>query len=222
LGRYTFVLPGSLAPGTPEADGWGTLKVSAGGGGLGAGSLADGTRFSRKAPLSKNGAWPLYAPLYRLKGSLIGWLQFDTNAPLDDLRGLVDWFKLTQPEVRYYPAGFTNQTTLIGSRYVAPTNSTNRVLALTDGVVILTGGDLSQAWTNSFVLGANNRVTNTSPNKLAVTLALGTGLFRGSFLDTGVVRTVSFSGALLQKSTNGFGFFPGTNQSGRVLLESRP
>ncbi len=221
-GRYTFVLPASLAAGTPDADGRGTLKVSTAGSGSGAGSLADGTKFSRKAPLSKNGAWPLYAPLYRLKGSLIGWLQFDTNAPLDDLSGLVDWFKLGQPDVRYYPAGFTNQTTIIGSRYIPPADSTNRVLDLTTGVVILTGGNLSQSWTNDIVLSANNRVSNASPNTLSVTLSLGTGLFKGRFFDTGVVRTVSFSGALLQKSTNGFGFFLGTNQSGRVLLESRP
>lgn len=138
------------------------------------------------------------------------------------MSGLVDWFKPGQPGVRYYPAGFTNQTTLIGSRYMPPASATNRVLALTNGVLILTGGNLSQAWTNDLVLSANNRVTNASPNKLAVTLSLGTGLFKGSFFDTGVVRTVSFSGALLQKSTNGSGFFLGTNQSGQVLLESRP
>jgi hypothetical protein len=221
-GRYTLVLPGTLAAGTPDADGWGTLKVTTAGSGSGAGSLADGTKFSRKVPLSKNGAWPLYAPLYRAKGSLIGWLQFDTNAPLDDLSGLVAWFKTSQPDARYYPAGFTNQSTLIGSRYVAPTNSTDRVLELTNGVVILTGGNLSQAWTNDFVMSANNRVTNASLNKLSVTLSLGTGLFKGKFFDANVLRIASFSGALLQKTTNGFGYFLGTNQSGRILLESRP
>ena len=221
-GRYTFVLPGSLSVGAPDADGWGTLKVTAAGAVSGAGSLSDGTKVSRKAPVSKSGAWPLYTPLYQTKGTLVGWLQFDTNATLDDVSGLVDWFKPAQPAARFYPAGFTNQTTLSGSRYVAPPSSTNRVLALTNGVAILTGGNLSQAWTNDFVLGANNRVTNASPNKLTLTLSLGTGLFKGSLLDTGVVRTVSFSGALLQKSTNGSGFFLGTNQSGQVLIEGRP
>jgi len=73
-----------------------------------------------------------------------------------------------------------------------------------------------------FILGANNRVTNTSLNSLSVTLSLPSGTFKGSFYDTGVVRSVSFSGVLLQKSTSGSGFFLGTNQSGRVLLEGRP
>jgi hypothetical protein len=133
-GRYTFVLPGSLASGTPNADGWGTLKVSFAGAATAAGSLADGTRFSRKAPHSKHGSWPLYVPLYKLSGSLIGWVQFDTNAPLDDMGGLVDWFKPSQPDAGFYPAGFTNQSTLTGSRYLAPTNSTEPVLNMTTGV----------------------------------------------------------------------------------------
>jgi hypothetical protein len=221
-GRYTFVLPGSLASGTPNADGWGTLKVSFAGAATAAGSLADGTRFSRKAPHSKHGSWPLYVPLYKLSGSLIGWVQFDTNAPLDDMGGLVDWFKPSQPDAGFYPAGFTNQSTLTGSRYLAPTNSTEPVLNMTTGVVILTGGNLSQAWTNDVVLGAKNRVTNASPNQLSVSLSTGTGLFKGKFLDTNVLRTANFGGAVLQKSTNGFGYFLGTNQSGRVLLERVP
>lgn len=65
-------------------------------------------------------------------------------------------------------------------------------------------------------------MTNASPNQLTVAVSLGTGLFKGTFLDTGVVRTVSFSGALLQKSTNGSDFFLGTNLAGRVLVEGRP
>jgi len=221
-GRYTFVLPSGAGLGAPEADGWGTLKLTTAGTASGAGSLADGTRFTRKAPVSRNGVWPLYVPFYESKGSLIGWLQFNTNAPLEDVIGLVAWIKPGQPGVRYYPAGFTNLTTVIGSRYVAPPDSTDRVLALTNGVLILSGGGLSQAWTNDLVLGANNRVTNASPNQLTVTISLETGLFKGSFLDSGVDRTVNFSGALLQKSTNGAGFFLGPDQAGRVLLEGRP
>lgn len=221
-GLYTFILPSGLAVGAPEAEGWGTLKIASAGTGLGAGTLPDGTKFRYKAPVSKNGAWPLYAPLYLTKGSLIGWLQFDTNAPLDDVTGSLVWFKPAQLGVRYYPAGFTNPTTLIGSRYVAPVSSTNRVLALTNGVLTLSGGNLSEVWINDFVLGANNRVSNASPNKLTMTISPTTGLFQGSFFDTGVVRTVNFSGVLLQKSAIGAGFFLGTNQSGRVLIEGQP
>ena len=55
-----------------------------------------------------------------------------------------------------------------------------------------------------------------------MTLSPSTGQFKGSFVDTAAVRTVSFTGVVLQKSTNGAGYFLGTNQSGRVLLEARP
>ncbi|HXJ55641.1 MAG TPA: immunoglobulin domain-containing protein [Verrucomicrobiae bacterium] len=220
--RYTLVVPGSRAdPAEPGGHGWGTLRVSKGGVGLLAGALSDGTRFTQKAPLSKNGAWPLYAPLYQLQGSVLGWIQFDPNAAAADLTGLIDWCKPAMPTAIYYPAGFTNQTQLRGSRYVPPAYSTNRVLALTNGVVVMGGGNLSQSWTNDIVLGVNNRVTNTGPNKLTATLAPGTGLFKGTFLDTNTSRTMTFSGALLQKSTNGAGYCLGTNLSAAVVIEAR-
>jgi hypothetical protein len=220
--RYTLVLPGSPATDLPEGDGWGVMRVTTGGIGVLSGALAEGAKLTRSVSISKNGAWPLYAPLYEIRGSLLGWVQFDTNAPSDDLNGLVDWSKPALPTARFYPAGFTNQMTLTGSRYVPPVTSTNRVIDLTNGVVVLSGGNLSQIWTNDIVLGPNNRVTNASPNKLAVALSLGSGRFIGTFLDTNTLRTVSFSGALLQKSTNGSGCLLGTNQSGRVSIESRP
>jgi len=219
--RYTLVVPGSPATDSPEGDGWGTLRVSGGGLGNLSGALAEGARLTRSVPISKNGAWPLYAPLYERQGSLLGWIQFDTNAPSDDLRGSVDWSKPALPTVRFYPVGFTNQMTLTGSRYVAPITSTNRVLELTNGVLVLSGGNLSQIWTNDIEFGAN-RVTNASPNKASVTLSPSSGRFKGTFLDTGTVRTVSFSGALLQKSTNGSGCLLGTNQAGRVSIQARP
>jgi hypothetical protein len=71
------------------------------------------------------------------------------------------------------------------------------------------------------VLGVNNRVTNTGPHTLTATLAPATGLFKGTFLDTNTSRTMTFSGALLQKSTNGAGYCLGTNLSGAVVIEAR-
>jgi hypothetical protein len=220
--RYTLVVPGSDATNATPGDGWGTLRVTTSGLGVLAGALADGTRLTRTTPVSKNGAWPLYVPLYQLQGALLGWVQFDTNAPSDDLRGRVDWIKPALPTARFYPGGLTNQTTLSGSLYVVPVTVTNRVIDLTNAVLVLNGGNLSQNCTNEVVLGANNRVTNASPNKLAITLSLGNGLFRGTFTDTNVARTVNFSGALLQKSIQGAGCFLGTNLSGQVLFQSRP
>jgi hypothetical protein len=221
-GRYTFAVRSSSSAEAPDADGWGTLVVSSTGLGVVSGSLPDGTRFRYKAPVSKNGAWPLYAPFYATMGSLIGWLQFNTNAPLDDVTGSVAWFRPAQPGAQYYPAGFTNVCSVVGSRYVAPASSIDRVLAMTDGVVLLSGGNLSQVWTNNIVLEANNQVSNASTNRLTVSISTATGLFQGTFLDPAVNRTVNFSGVLLQKSTNGAGFFLGEDQAGWVQIEEAP
>jgi hypothetical protein len=97
-----------------------------------------------------------------------------------------------------------------------PATATNRVIAMTNGVLVLNGGNLSQAFTNDVVLSANNRVTNASPNTLSLSIVPSTGLFKGSFLDPGTGRTLKFGGALLQKTANGSGYFLGTNLSGHV------
>lgn len=221
-GRYTFVLPGSSSPESPNAQGWGTLNITTSGSGIASGSLPDGTRFRYKAPISKTGAWPLYAPLYLAKGSLIGWLQFNTNAPLDDVSGWMTWVRPTQPGAPYYSAGFTNVSLFSGSRYVAPANSAEPVLAMTEGMLLLNGGGLSQSWTNDFILESNSQISNASSQTFGVSISLSSGLFQGTFFDPGVNRTVRFSGALLQKSNRGAGYFLGTYQAGSVHLERRP
>jgi len=60
-------------------DGIGTVTLSAGGTVALAGTLADGTVIGQTAPVSREGWWPLYVPLYTGKGMLISWVQFETN-----------------------------------------------------------------------------------------------------------------------------------------------
>jgi hypothetical protein len=185
------------------------------------GALPDGTRITRKAPISRQGHWPVYAPLYQLQGAAVGWLRFETNAPADDFNGSVDWFRPTLPTA-LYPNGFTNQTFFTGARYLPPLSATNRVLPVVNANIVLSGGGLTQTWTNPITLGPGPRVTNSGPNTLSMVLVPGTGLFKGTFLDPQLGRTVTFNGSLRQKSTNGSGFFLGTNSSGRVSLEPLP
>jgi hypothetical protein len=72
-------------------------------------------------------------------------------------------------------------------------------------------------------LGLSSKLTNNTPHKLAVTFTLSSGLFKGSFTPTNAgSKAVSFAGAVLQKGTNAAGYYLGTNQSGRVLLEAAP
>jgi plastocyanin len=221
-GRHTLVLEGGTPPAGGLGDGWGTLLVTPGGVGRLAASLADGTRVTRAAPLSKDGEWPLYAGLYANQGSLLGWVRFNTNALTEDFGGEPWWFRPALTNSPLYPGGFALQPLLTGSRYQAPVGTSNNLIALTNAAIILTGGNLSQSWTNDVILGPNYRVTNASPNPLSVTLSAGTGLFQGSFTDPNLARRVTFTGAILQKSARGAGWFRGTNQTGQVRLQARP
>ena len=224
VGRYTFIIPGT--PGqtlTPGGNSFGTALIDSNGIVSMTFSLADKTPAVLKVPLSKNAEWPVYVPLYLNKGSLLAWVHF-TNGISSDFEGNSYWFKPALPTAKYYPAGFLhpNSQTLSGSRYLPPVGLTNRILTFTNGLVILNGNNLSTALTNAIILGPGSRVTNAGPNKLSVSFALPTGLFQGTFSTAGSTQIVSFSGAVLQKSTNALGFFLGTNQSGRVEINAAP
>jgi hypothetical protein len=118
---------------------------------------------------------------------------------------------------KYYPAGFTNQTALSGARYLASAP----VMNFQEGAVTFSGGNLPAPFTNSVVLGVNNKLTNSSPNQLALTISTNSGLFTGSVTVPGTAKVLSYKGVLNQKAQFGSGFFLNTNQSGRVFFGPR-
>jgi hypothetical protein len=223
-GRYTLVIPGTPgAADSPEGDGDGTVLINRAGGLSFSGVLADNTRLAQIAVISKDGHWPLYASLYAGKGSLLGWVNFDTNQPTDDLWGPVSWIKPLVVSNRFYPGGFTVVPDLTGSRYLAPTPTNSRVLALTNALVVFTGGGLAESVTNAISLSVANKVTNAGPNFLALGFNVSTGLFAGKWVLNGSKTTNRISGVVLQKANVAAGFFLGTNnQSGRVVLQPLP
>ena len=215
-GHYTLVIPGTNDPAMgPGGTGYGTASVGLGGKVTLNATLGDGTPAMQVVPLSQAGVWPLYVPLYGGKGSAMGWLTF-TNRQDDDFTGRLSWIRPTFPERPRYPAGFTNETVVVGSSYLPPTARTNRVIGLTNGVVELSGGNLLADFANSVVLTETNKVINLSSNRLNLTLSLPTGLFQGTAFHPTTGQPVPFKGAILQKQNSGAGFFAGTNQTGRV------
>jgi hypothetical protein len=213
-GKYTLILLGS--PGTPLApggDGYGTVSVDARGSVSVKGSLADKAAISAKVPLSRSGQWPLHASLYGGKGALLGWVAF-ADGPATDLDGVMSWIKPALPTTPFYPDGFTIEAALLGSHYTPPVGITNRVLALTNTVVLLAGGNLSQSFTNEVVLGFGSKVTNACPYPLAVNFTLSSGLYSGTFTPPDALKPITFKGVVLQKGNYGSGYFLGTNQSG--------
>jgi hypothetical protein len=155
----------------------------------------------------------LYVSLDSGGGMLLGWLTF-TNEPEQDIAGVLSWFKPAQAASSLYKAGFTNETQqAIGSAYMF--KSGEQVLNLSGGYVLLENGGIPQSISNEFTLAPNNAVSDTE--KLKLTFTTSTGLFQGS-VTNGSGKTISISGAVLQKQTNGFGQFVNGEQSGSVYL----
>jgi hypothetical protein len=188
-GKFTFVIPGIPADTTsPEGDSYGTVSIDANGNIKYKGFLADKTSTAQKVPVSKTGEWPFFVSLYRGQGSILGWI---TNVADGDFEGMVNWSKPADATSKYYPAGFTNIYTMLGSRYVQPVATTDKVLDLTDALVSFAGGNLSETFANDVSLGLKSTVTNNTPaNRLVLKFALPTGLFKGTVIPPGATRAM--------------------------------
>jgi hypothetical protein len=112
-GTYTVTILGSgdssIAPTTA---GTGTVTITTGGIVKFVGTLGDGTKVSQSTTLSADGQWPFYVSLYSGNGSILGLPVISGN----DVTGPVIWFKLAGANDPNYPAGFTFDTTLVGTK----------------------------------------------------------------------------------------------------------
>jgi hypothetical protein len=158
------------------------------------GVLADGTKITQSSQVSDDGTWPLFVPLYKGKGLLMGWISF-ANRSSDDLHGAVNWIK--QPDLlsHYYPSGFALAGDALGSIY-APTTA------------LELNTQISKLQSES---SANSVVTSVKASPT-------TGIFKGSIIDKATGKASSFQGALLQKPDAGYGFVLSVNQSLPILL----
>ncbi|HEY3861900.1 MAG TPA: Ig-like domain-containing protein [Verrucomicrobiae bacterium] len=214
-GQYTLVLPGSATAGQPGGNGFASVKVDALGNITLAGTLGDGTKVTQSAVESRQKIWPVYIPLNNGSGMILGSLELidETDRDID---GLLNWFQPARAKAATYPAGFTNSFEVAGSRYSPPKGS--RILDLTNGFALLQGAGLAQSISNQFFLAASDIVSGS--NQLHLTLAAPTGLFHGT-VTNGSGKTVTFSGAVLQKQTNGWGQFLNDEQTGSVYIAPR-
>ena len=210
--KYTVVIAGAPDASTqPGGHGYGTVSVDSSGNVTFSATLGDGTKISQTTFVSKQGQWPLYVPLYGNLGSILGPITF-TNDSQADLSGPIFWLKPVN-SAKYYPAGLNFPTQLVGSLF-AYTNGVP-ILALTNGVLVLHGGNLDQDLTNLFTFHANNTISGTNHLSLSIS---SSGLFQGSMVNPETRKTISLSGAVLQKQNLGAGLFKGTNETGSVFL----
>jgi hypothetical protein len=215
-GNYTVVIPGSAdSVNQPGGASFGTVKVDVLGNAQFSGTLSDGTKVTQKAVLSKDLLWPLYVNLYGGSGVILSWVQF-ADQPASDLSGSLIWSKAksSPATTKFYSGGFTNKVQLSGSvAATAPTGLQN---------VVFSGGGLTGSITNQVTIGAKGSISGPKVNKFKLTIAGSSGLFKGTIGNPVTGKTLTFQGALLQKSPTGAGFFLGTGQSGEVDITPAP
>jgi hypothetical protein len=217
-GNYTLIVPGQKDdPGQPDGNSYGTVRVGPDGIARFAGALADKTKVTLSAPLSRLGQWPVWVPLNGGRGLLLGWMQF-TPGPGEDIDGDLNWVKAPDVQAKYYPAGFMVQSHAVGSAYVAPSANGSRLLNLTNGTITFGGGNLDSGITNGFTMSAAGKAARTSGSSMTIIFSSATGRFNGTVIDPATGRSFSFGGAVLQSANTGYGFLSGTNQSSEVTL----
>jgi hypothetical protein len=219
VGDYTVAVRPSHTglPSVPDADGFGTVRVSNGSKLKFAGVLSDGTKVNQSVTVSSAGTWPLFVPLYSGKGLVLGWVNFQEGLN-EGMQGALAWIKSTGVKGVSYSAGFTNDCSLLGSLYTQPVGPTNFLLQFANATLSFTGGNLPADFANTIALDSNGHVSNLSENPLTMSISLPTGTFKGSATDPSSGKKYSFSGSILQNQNIGTGFMLVTDQASRVLL----
>jgi hypothetical protein len=193
---------------TPSGDSFGTMILKKTGDIQWTGVLPDGVKVSQKSVLSKGGIWPLYSSLYGGSGSLIGWLQV-TNGN-SDIGGSAVWI-VPANQSALFKNGLTNELKAAGSSLANPS-------AASSSTIILSAPQFASPLTNNVIISGKSG--QSQDNSLTLSLDVKNGLFSGSVVDPNSSQTLSFQGALLEKSGTGGGFFLNANrdQGGKVYL----
>jgi hypothetical protein len=214
-GKYTMLLPGDNGM---LGSGYGLVTIGSGGSIVMSGLLGDGVAVVQSTSLSADGLWPVYATLYANNGLLHGWVTI-TNRGTNSVEGQLVWLKSSGLSGNIYPNGMNTEIDVVGSTYIPPATG-SRALPVTNGIVLLSNGNLSYDMTNSITLSSANLITVTPAytNKLVLSINAGLGTIGGSFRDPVSHLTRTIKGVLLQQQTNAQGFFLDSDRSGDFLL----
>ena len=227
-GRYTALILPPADSSLPQGAGYATLTVSAKGGVVMAGALADGEPFSTSGVIVSGTQFIVNTALSypsvtvkKAKGSLAGTLTFETLTGNSDFSGTLAWTKPPQSKGEY-PAAIDTNLNVIGSLYIVGAR----------GSVLpeFTTGTLELSDTSGFVLTAisqltsqNTLVVTNPPDSLKVTITVSTGVFKGSFqypVPGKGPKLTDFAGVLFQDQNLADGYFLGPNGSGDINLTS--
>ena len=197
--RYTMAIPpGDGAP-THSPGGFGFGFVTNNPLGLISliGTLSDGTPVSQTVPISQQGYWPLYIPLYGNRGLIEGWVNFSSGSP----RGNVSWIRPAGALTSSYTNGFTNIGTIFGSPYTPMTPSYDPGDAALDvGLPRLTF---------PYAVSNNNAIVELPggpTNYLAGSISAANGAVTISYRPTGSQANLTGHAAVLQWNNGAYGY----------------
>jgi hypothetical protein len=177
--------------------------------------LGDGTPFSQGVLLSGNGDVPVYGTLYGNTGLILGWIGLEGGSPVGNLT----WIKPPRVGARY-TNGFTNMVAVEGSAWTNPLPRT-AAIDVSSGQLTLSGGNLSNALSFAVAISSNNvvgKLTGSPTNTLTGSINPKTGLLTVTFGNGVGKATTIGSGAVLQNTAGGGGFFLGKTNTGAILL----
>jgi hypothetical protein len=221
-GQYTFKLPGGAATGLPRGTGYATGSMSPKGRMKIVGKLADGTPFGAGVYVRADNSALINVALYKIpKGYLYGRVTFTSM----NVAGNLAWVKPQQnPADTIYPLGFTTNTNLTGTTYVAPLPG-SRALTYPDpgnatADVGFSGPELVATQTQNVKVSAGDKVSlaGANPLKLSLTIDRARGFFQGSFTIPTQTKGTPFSGVFDRISNSGFGVFVGAAETGQVTF----
>jgi hypothetical protein len=224
-GRYTLALQNTnSSPLAPNGDGYATLKISPGGTVTLKGQAADGSRFSHSCGLSRVGDWPLYASLNEGRGRLVGMLRV-ARQTTSSIRGTdILWVKSPGPDA-LYPEGFDLALEGVGSTFFPAPKLP--VLAWTNGVVSLHGGDLfvegTPVWDFVQVVlrPPGTFRAEKGPENLKLSASPSVGTVEGRFNNVVTGISTPIRGVVLQQQRTARGFFISPEAAGAFSLERR-
>lgn len=228
-GLYTIALPGEPSqPGAsmPEGAGWGIARIRPNGSGRFVAVLGDRTVASASIVVAEDGSWPIFVPLYGSTGWLAGSAHFKDVAGLSDAAGELSWWK---PQVggSVHPGAFAARIELAACRY---TPAARGVCAFS--LENVAGNAEWQAESGGLLAPLRKIVTIDpfdsaqpilpEPGQLNLRIDRVNGTITGSFLHPELGRSVTFSGAILQKPARATGHFEAGDRTGTITLARNP
>lgn len=217
-GAYTLSLFGLSSPAAPNGHGYGNVTITPSGAVKFSAYLADDSSVSQNVGVARSGVWPLYAPAYKGKGSVLGWLSFNkTNA--NACSGTLRWVKSRLAGGSTYTSGFATKIPVVGSTFIRPRSGLG--IHLDNSSVVVDGAKIYSALSDPIVATNSTSIvfSQSGASNGKLTVYSSTGQFKGLMFNPVTHANTTVKGVVLQNQGYAAGYFLSSGLSGRVVLQ---